>query len=81
MGLEPDGRVRVTGFVLFGLVLVIFQYLIGELLTSKRRSDKLQRIVDPFHDPSMEFEFGCGRAETGRRAASDARLRVASPWG
>ena len=38
-------RLGVTGFVLFGLVLVIFQYLIGELLTSKRRSDKLQRIA------------------------------------
>ena len=34
-----------TGFILFGLVLVIFQYLVGELLTSKRRSDKLQRIA------------------------------------
>ncbi len=38
-------RLGVTGFILFGLVLVIFQYLIGELLTSKRRSDKLQRIA------------------------------------
>ena len=35
----------VIGFVLFGLVLVIFQYLIGELLTSQQRSDKLQRIA------------------------------------
>ena len=38
-------RLGVTGFILFGLVLAIFQYLIGELLTSKRRSDKLQRIA------------------------------------
>ncbi|MGZ4272703.1 MAG: putative bifunctional diguanylate cyclase/phosphodiesterase [Solirubrobacteraceae bacterium] len=38
-------RLGVTGFILFGLVMVIFQYLIGELLTSKRRSDKLQRIA------------------------------------
>jgi diguanylate cyclase (GGDEF)-like protein len=38
-------RLGVTGFFLFGLVLVVFQYLIGELLTSKRRSDKLQRIA------------------------------------
>ena len=38
-------RLGVTGFILFGLVLVIFQYLIVELLTSKRRSDKLQRIA------------------------------------
>ena len=34
-----------VGLVLFGLVLVIFQYLVGELLTSKRRSDALQRIA------------------------------------
>ncbi len=34
-----------VGIVLFGLVLVIFQYLVGELLKSKRRSDKLQRIA------------------------------------
>ena len=27
------------------LVLVIFQYLVGELLTSKRRSEDLQRIA------------------------------------
>jgi len=39
------GRLGMTGFILFGLVLVIFQYLIGELLTSKRRSDALQRIA------------------------------------
>ncbi len=34
-----------VGIVLFGLVLVIFQYLVGELLKSKNRSDKLQRIA------------------------------------
>jgi diguanylate cyclase (GGDEF)-like protein len=38
-------RLGVTGFILFGLVLVIFQYLVGELLKSKNRSDKLQRIA------------------------------------
>src|SRR6202012_3057439 len=38
-------RLGVTGFILFGLVLGIFQYLVGELLKSKRRSDKLQRIA------------------------------------
>jgi diguanylate cyclase (GGDEF)-like protein len=31
------------GLILFGLVLVIFQYLVGELLTSKRRSEELAR--------------------------------------
>jgi diguanylate cyclase (GGDEF)-like protein len=34
-----------TGLLLFGLVLFIFQYLVGELLTSKRRSEELQRIA------------------------------------
>jgi diguanylate cyclase (GGDEF)-like protein len=38
-------RLGLTGFILFGLILVIFQYLVGELLTSKRRSDALQRIA------------------------------------
>jgi diguanylate cyclase (GGDEF)-like protein len=33
------------GLIMFGLVLVIFQYLVAELLTSKRRSDALQRIA------------------------------------
>jgi diguanylate cyclase (GGDEF)-like protein len=33
------------GITLFALVLGIFQYLVGELLTSKRRSEKLQRIA------------------------------------
>jgi diguanylate cyclase (GGDEF)-like protein len=34
-----------VGLALFGLVLVIFQYLVGELLVSKRRSDELQRMA------------------------------------
>jgi diguanylate cyclase (GGDEF)-like protein len=34
-----------TGLALFGLVLVIFQYLVGELLVSKRRSDRLHRMA------------------------------------
>jgi diguanylate cyclase (GGDEF)-like protein len=38
-------RLGVAGFMLFGLVIIIFQHLVGELLTSKRRSDKLQRIA------------------------------------
>jgi diguanylate cyclase (GGDEF)-like protein len=33
------------GIILFALVLGIFQYLVGELLTSKRRSNKLQRMA------------------------------------
>ncbi len=38
-------RLGTTGIALIGLVLVIFHYLLGELLTSKRRSDDLQRIA------------------------------------
>jgi len=34
-----------TGLALFGLVLVIFQYLVGELLVSKNRSEKLHRMA------------------------------------
>ena len=34
-----------VGLVLFGLVLGIFQYLVGELLKSKRRSHSLQRMA------------------------------------
>jgi diguanylate cyclase (GGDEF)-like protein len=33
------------GIALFGLVLVIFQFLVGQLLESKRRGDKLQRMA------------------------------------
>ncbi len=33
------------GLAMFALVLVIFQYLVGELLTSKRRSEALHRMA------------------------------------
>jgi diguanylate cyclase (GGDEF)-like protein len=38
-------RLGTIGLALFGLVLVIFQYLIGELLVSKRRSERLHRMA------------------------------------
>jgi diguanylate cyclase (GGDEF)-like protein len=38
-------RLGTAGLAMFGVVLVIFQYLLRELLTSKHRSDELQRIV------------------------------------
>ncbi len=38
-------HLKTPGLVLFGLVLIIFQYLVGELLTSKRRSEQLQRVA------------------------------------
>ncbi len=38
-------RLGITGLALFGIVFVIFQYLVGELLKSKQRSEELERIV------------------------------------
>ena len=38
-------QLGVAGLALFGLVLGIFQYLVRELMTSKRRSEKLQRVA------------------------------------
>jgi diguanylate cyclase (GGDEF)-like protein len=72
-------RLGVTGFILFGLVLGIFQYLMGELLKSKRRSDKLQRIAitDELTGLGNREEF---HAAIGRRIAaaqeSDTRFAV-----
>ncbi len=68
-----------VGIVLFGLVLVIFQYLVGELLKSKSRSDKLQRIAttDELTGLGNREEF---HAVIGRRIAaageSDGRFAV-----
>jgi diguanylate cyclase (GGDEF)-like protein len=38
-------RLGTIGLGLFGLVLVLFQYLIGELLKSKHRADELHRMA------------------------------------
>jgi diguanylate cyclase (GGDEF)-like protein len=38
-------HLHLAGLVMFGLVLAIFQYLVGELLTSKQRGDQLQRLA------------------------------------
>jgi diguanylate cyclase (GGDEF)-like protein len=38
-------EIGTIGLALCGIVLAIFQFLIGELLTSKRRSEALQRIA------------------------------------
>ncbi len=37
------------GLALFAIVLVIFQYLVGELLTSKRRGEELHRMATTDH--------------------------------
>jgi diguanylate cyclase (GGDEF)-like protein len=38
-------QLGLAGLALFGLVIGIFQYLVSELMTSKRRSEKLQRVA------------------------------------
>ena len=38
-------QLHLVGLIMFGLVLAIFQYLVGELLTSRRRSNALRRIA------------------------------------
>jgi diguanylate cyclase len=38
-------QLGVTGLGLFGLVLVVFQYLVGQLLVSQRRSKELHRMA------------------------------------
>jgi diguanylate cyclase (GGDEF)-like protein len=38
-------RLGKTGIALLGLVVVIFQYLVGELLVSQQRSQELQRLA------------------------------------
>ena len=38
-------RMHTVGIVMLGLVFAIFQYLVGELLTSRRRGEKLHRIA------------------------------------
>jgi diguanylate cyclase (GGDEF)-like protein len=38
-------RLGATGIALLGLILVIFQYLVGELLMSQRRSKQLHRMA------------------------------------
>ncbi|MGA9859043.1 MAG: EAL domain-containing protein [Solirubrobacteraceae bacterium] len=67
-----------VGLILFGIVLVVFQYLVGELLTSKRRSDALHRIAttDELTNLANREHF---RAEVERRigAAREAGGRFA----
>ena len=38
-------ELHLIGLIMFGLVLAIFQYLVGELLTSRRRSSALRRVA------------------------------------
>jgi diguanylate cyclase (GGDEF)-like protein len=67
------------GIIMFALVLGIFQYLVGELLRSKSRSEKLQRIAttDELTGLGNREEF---HAVIGKRTAaaeeSDGRFAV-----
>jgi diguanylate cyclase (GGDEF)-like protein len=38
-------HLHLVGLVMFGAVFAIFQYLVGELLTSRRRGERLRRIA------------------------------------
>jgi diguanylate cyclase (GGDEF)-like protein len=72
-------RLGVAGFTLFGLVIIIFQHLVGELLTSKRRSDRLQRIATTDELTGLgnreEFHAVIGRRIVAARE-SDGRFAV-----
>ncbi len=58
-------RLGTFGFALLGLVLIIFQYLTGELLTSKQRADKLQGIA------TTDELTGLGNRERFREAMEE----------
>ena len=60
----------ISGLVLFALVLVIFQYLIGELLKSKHRGEQLHRIATTDELTGLanreRFRGSARRADRGR---------------
>ena len=67
--------VRLGSFslALLGLVLIVFQYLTGELLTSKQRSETLQRIV------STDDLTGLANRERFREVVEE-RIASAKHW-
>ncbi len=67
-------RLGTTGLVVLGLTFVIFQYLVGELLKSKRRSEELQRIV------STDELTGLANRERFREVMED-RIQAATHSG
>ncbi|MGI9185831.1 MAG: putative bifunctional diguanylate cyclase/phosphodiesterase [Solirubrobacteraceae bacterium] len=66
-------RLGTAGLAMFGLVLVIFQYLLRELLTSKHRSEKLQRMV------TTDELTGLANRERFREVVEE-RIAAARQW-
>ena len=60
-----------VGIVLAALVLLIFQYLVGELLKSKQRGEELHRD----RDDRRAHRPGQSRACSARGSTSGSRLR------
>ena len=71
-------RGGVAGLALFGLVLGIFQYLVAELMTSKRRSERLQRVATTDELTGLANRERFGEAVEQRIAAAgpDGRFTV-----
>jgi diguanylate cyclase (GGDEF)-like protein len=67
-----------VGLALFGLVLGVFLYLIGELLQSQRRSDQLQRVAttDELTGLANRERFREAVEERIGAAATDGRFAV-----
>ncbi len=53
-------NLKVAGLIVFAIVLVVFQYLVGELLTSQRRGEELQIMAttDELTGLANRKEFG-----------------------
>jgi diguanylate cyclase (GGDEF)-like protein len=64
-------RLHLIGLVMFGLVFAIFQYLVGELLTSRHRSEQLRRIA------TTDELTGLANRERFRQAVEE---RIADAW-
>ncbi len=65
-------RLGISGLALFGLVLASFQYLVRELMTSKHRSEMLQRVA------TTDELTGLANRERFREVV-EARIAAAGP--
>jgi diguanylate cyclase (GGDEF)-like protein len=61
---------HLIGLVMFGAVFAIFQYLVGELLTSRRRGDRLRRIA------TTDELTGLGNREQFRQSIDERIARA-----
>nr|MDQ2896040.1 EAL domain-containing protein [Actinomycetota bacterium] len=66
-------RLGTFSLVMLALILIVFQYLAGELLTSKQRSERLQRIV------TTDELTGLANRERFRQVVEE-RIASASQW-